>query len=455
MVGRRTKPGANYDQLLLEDTREERDRLIPIVKARTGPGSGFSIKGTTGIEPICTYIASERLGNNDFSEEAARKASCLQPKIFKETLQTIQLVIASYEQEKREKQRATYDALVARHKFTYGEFMVACMQKAERALLQSGRLGRSLTLPNDMITIAVFVWICRVLKRHSKVNQEALMEDYDIDQDEIFEIYEILDRTCQRLAKDIIAEVQAMRNSQPVDTGASSPNKRSLSRSPSKPLLRDPSASLTKTPTHKRKAVFPVDQPDDNPMQVDETPVKRPRTSPRKSKEDLDRNAFSAFQAAMCTPSRPHGGLTSALEASSSRLTLDLLNSAAQGDSDNEEAAAAMEDDELPGAVSVPTTDVEMADDTEGDEPAVVAAQAEPKTPRKHDRIPRPVFHGALQTPKTPRTAKGSPLKTSPKKAKGREYVEVEEEPRRRNRPVLLSHWQWFRPDVRVVPTAA
>lgn len=281
------------------------------------------------------------------------------------------------------------------------------------------------------------------------------MEDYDIDQDEIFEIYEILDRTCQRLAKDIIAEVQAMRNSQPVDTGASSPNKRSLSRSPSKPLLRDPSASLTKTPTHKRKAVFPVDQPDDNPMQVDETPVKRPRTSPRKSKEDLDRNAFSAFQAAMCTPSRPHGGLTSALEASSSRLTLDLLNSAAQGDSDNEEAAAAMEDDELPGAVSVPTTDVEMADDTEGDEPAVVAAQAEPKTPRKHDRIPRPVFHGALQTPKTPRTAKGSPLKTSPKKAKGREYVEVEEEPRRRNRPVLLSHWQWFRPDVRVVPTAA
>ncbi|GJE99304.1 hypothetical protein PsYK624_155580 [Phanerochaete sordida] len=460
MVATRTKPGANYEQLLLEDTREEKDRLIPIVKARTGPGSGFRIKGTTGIEPICAYIASERLGNNDFSEEAARKASCLQSKVFKETLQTIELVLAAYEQEKREKQKVSYDALVAQHKFNREDFMVSCMRRAELVLVQSGKLGRNLKLPNDMITVAVFVWMCRLLKRQRKVDQDALMEQYDIDQDEIFEVYEALDRSCQRLSRDITAEVQAMRDGQPTDSGATSPTKRSVSRSPSKPFLRDPSASLTRTPTHKRKAVFAAVQAEVDAMEVDETPVKKPRTSPRKSKDDLERNAFSAFQAALCTPSRPDGGLRSALKASSSKMTLDLLASAAQRD-DSDDEHAGVEDDALSEVANAPTTDAEMADATTAEETEPGDASeandmealepAELATPRRPGRIPRPIFEAAAQTPKTPRRAKG---KTSPKKAKAREPIE-DEPPRRRHRPVLLGHWQWFRPDVRVVPTAA
>ena len=64
MVATRGKPGANYEQLLSEETRQERDRLVHFVKARTGPGTGFLIKGPTGIEPICTYLASERYAGN-------------------------------------------------------------------------------------------------------------------------------------------------------------------------------------------------------------------------------------------------------------------------------------------------------------------------------------------------------------------------------------------------------
>lgn len=60
MVVTRGKPEANYEQLLLDDTRAERDRLVPIVKAKTGPGTGFLLKGTTGIGPICALIASEK-----------------------------------------------------------------------------------------------------------------------------------------------------------------------------------------------------------------------------------------------------------------------------------------------------------------------------------------------------------------------------------------------------------
>lgn len=427
-----------------------------------------------------------RLGNNDFSEEAARKASCLQPRIFKETLQAIQQVLDSHEQEKSEKQKASYDTLVAQHRFNREEFMVSCMQRTERVLVQSGKLGRNLVLPDDMITTAVFVWVCRLLKvrcrtschlsssliqlqRQSKVKEDELMEEYDIDEDEIFEVYEALDKSCRRLAKDITAEVQAMRKGQPTDSATTSPTKRSISRSPSKSILRDPSLTLVHTPSQKRKVVFASGEPEDEPMILDETPVKRPRTSPRKAKDDLDRNAFSTFQAALHTPSRPNGGLALALQASSSQLTLDLLNSAAHGDSDEEDdvtgnhtQVSEIADGALLEPISVPTTDVEMTDTTEPDEHSAVPEQSAPMTPmtpRRSDRIPRPVFKGYTQTPTTPRTTavKASSRKESPKKAKARERREPaeEEEPPRRHRPVLLGHWQWFRPDIKAVPVGA
>jgi hypothetical protein len=54
------RPGAAFEQLLHEDTRAEMDRIMLIVKARTGPGTGFVLKGATGIGPICAYIASTK-----------------------------------------------------------------------------------------------------------------------------------------------------------------------------------------------------------------------------------------------------------------------------------------------------------------------------------------------------------------------------------------------------------
>ena len=55
-----TKIGGSYERVLHEDTRRETERLVPIVKAMTGPGTGFALKGTTAIGPICAFIASER-----------------------------------------------------------------------------------------------------------------------------------------------------------------------------------------------------------------------------------------------------------------------------------------------------------------------------------------------------------------------------------------------------------
>ena len=236
------------------------------------------------------------------------------------------------------------------------------------------------------------------------------MEQYDIDGDEIFEIHEALDKACQKLGKDISAEVQTMRSDKAAGSGATSPTKRSLSRSPSKSALRGSSAALLQTP-QKRKVAFASGRFEHDPMVVDGTPAKKPRTSPRKIVDDLDRNAFSAFQAELCTPKRPSGGLESALQASSSQLTLDLLNSAADGDGD-EDASGVDDDgavynsaeDVLPGPIDVPTTDVEMADASEADEPSLAHEELPPMTPRKLGRIPGPVFHASPMTPATART---------------------------------------------------
>lgn len=58
-----SKPGASYERLLHEDTRKETERLVPIVRTLTGTGTGFTLKGSTAIGPICAYIASERFSN--------------------------------------------------------------------------------------------------------------------------------------------------------------------------------------------------------------------------------------------------------------------------------------------------------------------------------------------------------------------------------------------------------
>lgn len=84
-------------------------------------------------------------------------------KVFKETLQTIRLVLASQEA-KRGRAKATYAALVDRYSFTRADFMVACMQKAERTLAKNGGLPRELAPPSDVVTVAVFMWVCQVLK---------------------------------------------------------------------------------------------------------------------------------------------------------------------------------------------------------------------------------------------------------------------------------------------------
>lgn len=120
------------------------------------------------VRNILAYIVKSpspkgsSLGNDDFSEESARKAACLNPKTFRETLATIRLVLATHE--KSSKRLTSYEDLVKDYDFAFPEFMELCMRTIEDELLASGKLKKQFTPPHNTVTMAVFIWVCMGLK---------------------------------------------------------------------------------------------------------------------------------------------------------------------------------------------------------------------------------------------------------------------------------------------------
>ena len=90
----------------------------------------------------------------------AQAASCLNQKEFTAALTTARKALASAEREK-DQFKVTYQSLVARN--GNKEFMVQCMQDVEAALTLSADLRGRLRPPNDIVTVSVFAWTCRIL----------------------------------------------------------------------------------------------------------------------------------------------------------------------------------------------------------------------------------------------------------------------------------------------------
>jgi hypothetical protein len=276
--------------------------------------------------------------------------------------------------------------------------------------------------------------------------------------------------SCTQLAKDINAELKAMREAKNgVSISAGTPSEPSMSRSPSKsptkPVLRNIVSTSSQTPSQKRKVAFAgADTCDADAMLVDETPTKKPRTSPSKVRDDPARNAYAAFQAAMRTPTRPSESLAAELEASSSKLTLDLLNSSQKVDGGDEDVPDRGEDDvetaeDLPVApVNVESSsDINMnilQDDKDAEMSSEVVSEHEHISPRRSGRTPKLVVRDfphskpSAHTRGTDATTKGMPGRKQAKTKTHEKQQAVAEVPKKcRHRPVLASHKQWLYAD--------
>ena len=176
------------------EVREKARALLRAVHTKTGPGTGYDVgDAKSGLPAICAYIASKRYvrptyafslmfigiyiyisaGYPDVTHEVAQKASCLAPKTFVSTLRTVKTALLASSPSKKsgggdEVDPITYVTLIRENKIGQSLQVKKWMKQAEAALLALPRFQRDfasrLTESSAEVRIAVFYWICRVLK---------------------------------------------------------------------------------------------------------------------------------------------------------------------------------------------------------------------------------------------------------------------------------------------------
>ncbi|KAI0769017.1 hypothetical protein BD413DRAFT_628852 [Trametes elegans] len=316
------------------ETLERAKAVLHTASIKTAQGSGYELgQGSSGLPAICAYIAAEELGDSDVTESIAQGASCLKPKVFKTTLNTVKAALSAASTStalspKKSLRNVSYIALVTEKKIGRKGMVVGWMQAAEQRFMANREMRRKFATAYDAITVSVFCWTCNLMKSH-RINAEALLDNYNIPRDQFDEITEALDDLCESIAKEVNAAISSLKASTSVTKTAVVPTKATtaptkattaptktankgptlppalppptpsraaaLMRSPSKSALRAPSADLSprKTPAHKRKVAFdgPIAEEDEfdalatpSKRQKFSSPIKEPATaSPRKS----------------------------------------------------------------------------------------------------------------------------------------------------------------------------
>ncbi|KAI0087705.1 hypothetical protein BDY19DRAFT_907159 [Irpex rosettiformis] len=415
------------------DLREKAQHLFRSLKAKTGHGSGFELnQRSIALPAISSLLASEELGYNDVTEKLAQAASCLNTKEFTIALATVRKALASAEREK-DQFKTTYKSLTARN--ANQDFMIQCMQDVEAALTLSADLRGPLRPPNDIVTVSVFAWTCKILK----LNRDGYVKQHGISEDDYQEVVDALNANCQAVKKDIERKLRALRAERRADTSTTTGTTPTLRKTSSKSALRDVSLSPTKTPAHKRKVAFsPTKAPQANPddTDVEDTPSKRQKfLSPSKRST---RQSLAAFRDAL-------RGTPSSSKASLAETTDE------QEDMDEDSASIPARSELSSSDGDTDIADVEMSDPS-ASSIADLSMDDTPMTPRRSQRQPKPRSAFDFESTLTPRKSARpeSPLKRG-KATHRKSYIEQDEVEviRRRCRPVLLEHKQWLQRDVR------
>ncbi|KAI0699314.1 hypothetical protein C8T65DRAFT_793293 [Cerioporus squamosus] len=402
------------------ETFNKAKSLLNTAKLKTVPGSGYELgEGATGLPAICAYIAAEKLGDTNITEKIAQNASCLKPRLFKTTLNTVRSALAAAEaatSPRKAAPRISYQVLLDEYRLGRKGLVTDWMVNAENTLMRNLETRRRFGKAYDAVTVAIFCWTLRIMQK--KIDVDGLREEYNVSKDQFEEITESLHEVCRGVEKSIKAEIASLKaqpsTGRPSGATTASPTKprtirqasippplppptpsRSLLRSPSKSALRAPSADLspTKTPATSAKSRSTAHRRRDEEFDALATPSKRQKFS-------------SPIKPLTATPATPR---------SSSRLA----------------TIAA----------------VRAARDADDEGPATLGA-AGPSTPRRPRTMPgepssthsnRSVRSHAGSAPSTPRRRMTLPTV--------REEPEV---PRRRYRPVFADQQQWLKGDARL-----
>ena len=167
------------------ETFEKAKSVLYTAKLKTGPGSGYELgEGATGLPAICAYLAAEksvlfltytllrrlnvpyRLGDNNITEKIAQNASCLKPRLFKTTLNTVRSALAAAEAATSPRKAArsvSYQKLVVEYKLGRKGMVTDWMRDAETTLMRNPEMRRRFGKAYDAITVVVFCWTLGIM----------------------------------------------------------------------------------------------------------------------------------------------------------------------------------------------------------------------------------------------------------------------------------------------------
>ncbi|KAL7279985.1 hypothetical protein ACG7TL_006396 [Trametes sanguinea] len=435
-----------------DDTLERAKSILHTASIKTGQGSGYELgQGLSGLPAICAYIAAEELGDTDVTEKVAQAASCLKPKVFKTTLNTVKAALAAAAASaaasaspSKSSRKLSYTDLLVEKKIGKRGIVMGWMQNAERTLMANREMRRKFGTAGDALTLAVFCWTCQLMGlKPQKVGAEELLDEHGVSPDLFDEITDALHEFCQGVAEEVKADIASLRSGGAPAKASASPTKATaspakvpatssksnepalppaptvfpptpsrsrvqpsaLTRSPSKSALRAPSADLSprKTPSHKRKVAFdgPLEEGDEDAFDALATPSKRQKFS-------------SPTKELPSTPSKADGSAASS-PRKSSRLAL-----AAVAEEQEEEL------DLLRHVRQTPSAGV-------------------PSTPRRNRIMSQP---SSTHSSRSVRSQPNTPSRRKP--ALPTVHEDQERVPRRRYRPAFADTQQWLKGDTRM-----
>ncbi|KAL5490003.1 hypothetical protein ACEPAI_4836 [Sanghuangporus weigelae] len=332
---------STYHQLLSricgnEETLKNAKDLLNIARAKTGPGSGRDLGGNaTALPAICAFLASESLGNNDVKKEMAQQSSCLRPREFDLTLNTVQDALSSYLSRKRT-ENVSYQSLCQAHGLN--EDALYWMEQVDKELRKSGELN-DLEVDEETVLLMVFYWTCIALNIRS-VKQSTIIAKYEVPLDVFQDLEELLDSTCYNLKEKMDKFVSESRGSRSAGPTPGKAQGRTLRRRSGASPIKDAMdnshkhlSSPTKTPSKsaplarmldgtpsKRKAVLPPlpfmtptkKQKTTSPIKLNRIPVTSTLSTPSKSSAEVLIPTLS--------PTKKYGS-TRSLLASPTKLT--------------------------------------------------------------------------------------------------------------------------------------
>ncbi|VDC01366.1 unnamed protein product [Peniophora sp. CBMAI 1063] len=452
------------------EARDEAKRILVQARSATGPGTGYDISdGKTGLAAICAYLATVKTGYDDLDLTTAQKASCLEPKIFKRTLETVKNALEakrapslsrnnsntrSWRDGRSREQRTLRDSflpIIEKHRLGRPKLVATWMQWTYSSMKE--HLEAEMIQASDQdLRIAAYQYVAGILKKPAK--SEPLCAEYKVLHHRHMDLLAMAKRCCKDVTREIQHSIEEL--SQKVKTA---PSRSSARLSPSKSTSTvanntapevarpvSPNKSSMRAPGTtrplKRAVSFHEDAPEDTPSKP-----KRLRTS-SPYKTPFTPTADELYKDVPKTPA------PAVLQPRYTRQASDSHSDDARSDAGRSDLGSGSE-------VERELQDIPASSDSEEHEPqAIPYRESSPgmslfRTPRKDG--------GDGQAHRTPYAKKPPPelLQRSspssldfdgPEPDGDEEAVEPEDEPEaedellppvRRFRPVLLDRAQW------------